>query len=177
MESEKYICIRETGAQNTVVIVDMAAPMSPARRQISADSALMCPDQKIIALKAVAQGTPGDNVQVFNLDTKTKLKAYQMADSVEYWKWVSNTKIGLVTATAVYHWDIMVRAGLGSLGRKLGHPDRPTDALAVFRRAGPGRPREGLRPHAQPAGRADHQLPRQPRRQVVRADRHHGRRP
>lgn len=64
MESEKYICIRETGAQNTVVIVDMATPMAPTRRQISADSALMCPDKKVIALKATAPGTAGDNLQV-----------------------------------------------------------------------------------------------------------------
>lgn len=64
MESDKYICIRETGAQNTVVIVDMTTPQSPARRQISADSALMCPDKKVIALKAVAAGTAGDNLQV-----------------------------------------------------------------------------------------------------------------
>eukprot|EP00879_Flechtneria_rotunda_P000465 GHRR01000566.1.p1 GENE.GHRR01000566.1~~GHRR01000566.1.p1 ORF type:complete len:1351 (+),score=578.78 GHRR01000566.1:197-4249(+) len=106
MESEKYICIRETGAQNQVVIVDMAAPMSPARRQITADSALMCLDKKVIALKATTAGTPGDALQVFNLDTKTKLKAYQMPESVEFWKWISPTQLGLVTATSVYHWDI-----------------------------------------------------------------------
>lgn len=106
MESDKYICVRETGAQNTVVIVDMANPLSPARRQISADSALMCLDKKVIALKAVTPGTAGDTLQVFNLDTKTKLKAYQMPETVEFWKWTSPTMLGLVTATAVYHWDV-----------------------------------------------------------------------
>jgi clathrin heavy chain len=111
MESDKYICIRETGAQNTVVIVDMAAPMSPIRRQITADSALMCIDKKVIALKAVTPGTPGDALQVFNLDTKTKLKAYQMPETVEYWKWITPTSLGLVTATSVYHWDLEVRQG------------------------------------------------------------------
>lgn len=110
MESDKYICVRETGAQNTVVIVDMANPMTPARRPITADSALMCLDKKVIALKATTPGTPGDALQVFNLDTKQKLKAYQMPESVEFWKWVSPTMLGLVTATSVYHWDIMVRA-------------------------------------------------------------------
>lgn len=106
MESEKYVCIRETGAQNQVVIVDMAAPMSPARRQITADSALMCLDKKVIALKATTAGTPGDALQVFNLDTKTKLKAHQMPEPVEFWKWISATQLGLVTASSVYHWDI-----------------------------------------------------------------------
>lgn len=108
MESEKYICIREQGTANTVVIVDMAQPLNPARRQISADSALMCLDKKVIALKATAAGTVGDNLQVFNLDTKTKLKAYQMPESVEYWKWISATMLGLVTASSVYHWDVEV---------------------------------------------------------------------
>lgn len=106
MESDKYICIRETGAQNQVVIVDMATPLAPQRRQITADSALMCPDKKVIALKATTPGTPGDALQVFNLDTKTKLKAHQMPESVEFWKWITPNMLGLVTATSVYHWDI-----------------------------------------------------------------------
>ncbi len=109
MESDKYICIRETGAQNTVVIVDMATPSSPARRPITADSALMCPDKKVIALKATTPGTPGDALQVFNLDTKAKLKAYQMPESVEFWKWITPTALGLITSTSVYHWDVEVR--------------------------------------------------------------------
>mmetsp|Transcript_17321 Transcript_17321/g.52085 ORF Transcript_17321/g.52085 Transcript_17321/m.52085 type:complete len:1674 (-) Transcript_17321:219-5240(-) len=103
LESEKYIAIRETG---TLVIVDMSQPQAPARRQISADSAIMAPDRKVIALKAVTPGTPGDNIQVFNLDTKTKLKAYQMPETVEYWKWTSPSRLGLVTATSVYHWEV-----------------------------------------------------------------------
>lgn len=103
LESEKYIAIREAG---TLVIVDMANPQAPTRRQISADSAIMCPDRNVIALKAVAPGTPGDNVQVFNLDTKVKIKAFQMPESVEFWKWTSPTRLGLVTATAVYHWEV-----------------------------------------------------------------------
>lgn len=89
-----------------MVIVDMATPMSPARRQISADSALMCLDKKVIALKATTAGTAGDSLQVFNLDTKTKLKAHQMGEPVEFWKWVSPSRLGLVTATTVYHWDV-----------------------------------------------------------------------
>ena len=38
MESDKYICVRETSGQNSVVIVDMATPMQPLRRPITADS-------------------------------------------------------------------------------------------------------------------------------------------
>ena len=32
MESEKFICVRETGVSNSVVIVDMANPMQPMKR-------------------------------------------------------------------------------------------------------------------------------------------------
>jgi clathrin heavy chain len=108
MESDKYVCVRETGAQNTVVIADLSQPSAPpARRPITADSALMCPDKKVIALRAASPaGTPGDALQVFNLDTKTKLKAFSIAESVEFWKWVSPSMLGLVTPTAVYHWDV-----------------------------------------------------------------------
>jgi clathrin heavy chain len=43
MESDKYICVRETSPQNSVVIVDMSMPNQPLRRPITADSALMNP--------------------------------------------------------------------------------------------------------------------------------------
>ncbi|RRT39560.1 hypothetical protein B296_00032409 [Ensete ventricosum] len=51
MESDKYICVRETSPQNSVVIVDMNMPMQPLRRPITADSALMNPNSRILALK------------------------------------------------------------------------------------------------------------------------------
>jgi len=53
MESEKYICVRETSPQNSVVIIDMAMPMQPLRRPITADSALMNPNTRILALKGL----------------------------------------------------------------------------------------------------------------------------
>ena len=51
MESDKYICVRETAPQNSVVIIDMHMPMQPLRRPITADSALMNPNSRILALK------------------------------------------------------------------------------------------------------------------------------
>ncbi|KAK1270290.1 Clathrin heavy chain 2 [Acorus gramineus] len=51
MESDKHICVRETSPQNSVVIVDMNMPMQPLRRPITADSALMNPISRILALK------------------------------------------------------------------------------------------------------------------------------
>ena len=52
MESDKFICIREkVGESAQVVIVDMATPQTPIRRPISADSAIMNPASRVIALK------------------------------------------------------------------------------------------------------------------------------
>lgn len=52
MESDKFICVREkVGEQAQVVIVDMADTKNPTRRPISADSAIMNPVSKVIALK------------------------------------------------------------------------------------------------------------------------------
>ncbi len=108
MESEKFICVRETGASNSVVIVDMANPLTPLRRPITADSALMNPASQVIALKATVAGSTGDSLQIFNLELKSKMKSFQISQPVTFWKWISNTKLGLVTATTVYHWDMNV---------------------------------------------------------------------
>jgi len=57
MESDKFICIREkVGEQAQVVIIDMSDPNTPIRRPISADSAIMNPASKVIALKGKKQG-------------------------------------------------------------------------------------------------------------------------
>ena len=110
MESDKYIVVRETGPTNTVVIVDLASPLTPLKRPITADSALMNPNSKIIALKAANPGgLAGDNLQIFNLDAKAKLMSVQFPEQVVFWKWITGTKLGLVTGTAVYHWDMNVR--------------------------------------------------------------------
>ncbi|KAF4387547.1 hypothetical protein F8388_011695 [Cannabis sativa] len=55
MESDKFICVRETAPQNSVVIVDMNLPMQPLRRPITADSALMNPNSRILALKGESE--------------------------------------------------------------------------------------------------------------------------
>lgn len=109
MESDKFICVRETGASNSVVIVDLSAPMTPLKRPITADSALMNPATKVIALKASVAGAAGDSLQIFNLEMKSKMKSFQIAQPVVFWKWITPSKLGLVTAATVYHWDMNVR--------------------------------------------------------------------
>jgi hypothetical protein len=141
MESDKFICIRETGAANSVAIVECGSPgQQPLRRPITADSALMNPVAKVIALKAAVAGSAADHLQIFNLELKSKMKSHQMPEQVVFWKWLSPALMGLVTATAVYHWSIEVR-GLVSRGspKKKNVGTRPACAVsgprATLRRA------------------------------------------
>ena len=47
-----------------------------------------------------------DQLQVFNLELRQKMKSCVMADQVVFWKWVTPTLLALVTAKAVYHWSM-----------------------------------------------------------------------
>ena len=59
MESDKFICVREkVGETNHVVIIDMADSSNPIRRPITADSAIMNPSFKVIALKGILISFP-----------------------------------------------------------------------------------------------------------------------
>ncbi|KAJ3029464.1 hypothetical protein HDV00_009596 [Rhizophlyctis rosea] len=101
MESDKFICVREkVGEQNQVVIIDMNDPTNIVRRPITADSAMMNPATKVIALKA------GRQLQIFNIEMKSKIKSHVMHEDVVFWKWISLNTIGLVTETSVYHWSM-----------------------------------------------------------------------
>jgi len=101
MESDKFICVREkVGESAQIVIIDMSDPTSPIRRPITADSAIMNPASKVIALKA--QKT----LQIFNIEMKSKMKSHTLPEEVIFWKWISLNTIGLVTETAVYHWSM-----------------------------------------------------------------------
>ena len=52
MESDKYICIREkVGETCQVVIIDLGDAGNPIRRPITAESAIMNPASKVIALR------------------------------------------------------------------------------------------------------------------------------
>lgn len=101
MESDKFICVREkVGDSSQVVIIDMSDPQNPLRRPISADSAIMNPTSKVIALKA------GKTLQIFNIEMKSKMKAHNLNEDVVFWKWINVNMIALVTEQAVYHWSM-----------------------------------------------------------------------
>lgn len=111
MESDKFICVREkVGEASQVVIIDLNDPTNPIRRPISADSAIMNPASKVIALKGKA-GTEGTaaaqkTLQIFNIEMKSKMKAHTMTDDVIFWKWISPNTLALVTEFSVYHWSM-----------------------------------------------------------------------
>lgn len=101
MESDKFICIRDkVGDTAQVVIIDMSNPQTPIRRPISADSAIMNPSTKVIALKA------GRTLQIFNIEMKSMMKSHSMVEDVLFWKWINIKTIALVTEKAVFHWSM-----------------------------------------------------------------------
>jgi len=98
MESDKFICVCGGGQ---VTIVDIGSPNNEVtKRPISAEAAIMNPVAKVIALRSQQQ------LQIFNLELRTKMKTTTMAEAVVYWRWVNANTIALVTATAVYHWPL-----------------------------------------------------------------------
>ncbi|UZJ52670.1 hypothetical protein CBS101457_001990 [Exobasidium rhododendri] len=102
LESERFVCVREN---SQVCIVDLNDANNVMRRPITADSAIMNPVQKIIALKS------GQTLQIFNIEAKAKVKSHAINEEVQFWKWISNTTLGLVTSNAVFHWSMEGEAG------------------------------------------------------------------
>ncbi|EEQ37607.1 hypothetical protein CLUG_01730 [Clavispora lusitaniae ATCC 42720] len=102
LESDHYICVRESGAQgNTVAIVDLHNNFEVTRKNMSADNAIMHPKENVIALRA-----NGTALQIFNLGTKQRLKSHTIESPVVLWKWLTDDVLGLVTATDIYIWSI-----------------------------------------------------------------------
>lgn len=108
MDSDRYLCVRETGASNSLLVLDMQQPQSPVRRPIQADSAVMNPARNLLALKAAVPGSapPQDHLQVFDMDQKSKVKMHQMPERVVFWRWLSPKVMALVTDSAVYKWTM-----------------------------------------------------------------------
>ncbi|VDK49477.1 unnamed protein product [Anisakis simplex] len=101
MESDKFIVVREkVGESSQVVIIDLNDITNPLRRPITADSVIMNPATKVLALKSAK------TLQIFNIELKSKMKAHNMPEDVTFWKWVNVNTIALVTETAVYHWSM-----------------------------------------------------------------------
>jgi len=104
LESDAFVCIREKksdAASPEVIIVDLKHGNNVIRRPIKADSAIMHWSRQVIALRAQTR-----TLQIFDLEQKQKLKSTTMSEDVVFWKWISETTIGMVTDSSVYHWDV-----------------------------------------------------------------------
>lgn len=84
-----------------MLIVDLKNANNVIRRPIKADSAIMHWSRQVIALKAQSR-----TLQIFDLEQKQKLKSTTMSEDVSFWKWVSDTTLGLVTESSIYHWNV-----------------------------------------------------------------------
>ncbi|KAL0481606.1 clathrin heavy chain [Acrasis kona] len=98
MESDKFICIRDV-QQKSIIIIDVAN-RSLTTNKVNAESAIMNPISKVLALRA------GTTLQIFNLEMRAKMKEVDMGEAVLFWKWISASSLAIVTATAVYHWSM-----------------------------------------------------------------------
>jgi len=100
-ESQKYICVKD---QADCAIIDTTKNFALERKPMKAEGILMHRSENIIALRAT-QGTK-TVIQVFNLDSKAKVKQFDVNENVRYWKWISESKLAIVGKTSVYHCDI-----------------------------------------------------------------------
>ena len=121
MESDKFICVREKVNDTAfVIIIDMADPNNPIKRPITADSAIMNPTSKVIALKGNEKpqiilrrkknsfrtiDLAGKTLQIFNIELRSRMKTFNMTEDCIFWKWISINTIGIVTETSIYHWS------------------------------------------------------------------------
>ena len=48
----------------------------------------------------------GKTLQIFNIEMKSKMKAFTMTEEVVFWKWISVNTVAIATETAVYHWSM-----------------------------------------------------------------------
>ena len=104
LESDHFVCVRQKLNEEDkpqVIIVNLKNNNEIIKRPINADSAIMHWNRQVIALKAQSR-----TVQIFDLAGKAKLKSAAMNEDVVFWKWFSESSLGLVTETSVYHWNV-----------------------------------------------------------------------
>ena len=71
---------------------------------MTASGILMHRTETIIVLRA-KQGLKSI-VQVFNLETKTKVKEAEVQEHIRLWKWITDSALAIVGKNSVYHLDI-----------------------------------------------------------------------
>ena len=106
-ESDKYICAKEVDQQGqaSVIVCDLMKNMEISKRKMAmADGVMMHPTQNIMAVRAKNQNNI--MIQVYNLDSRQKLKDITLNYEVTFWKWLNERTIGLVSPSSVFTLDI-----------------------------------------------------------------------
>lgn len=100
-ESQKYVCVRDTA---DCAIIDTTKNFALERKPMKAEALLMHRSKNVIALRA----TQGDKtvIQVFNLDSKAKIKTCEVPETIRFWRWIGEDELGIVGKTNVYHTNI-----------------------------------------------------------------------
>ena len=100
-ESSKYICVKDAA---DCAIIDTTKNFALERKPMKAEGILMHRSKNIIALRAPS----GNNttIQVFDLDTKAKVKQCEIKETVRFWRWIDEDTLGVVGKTGVYHTNI-----------------------------------------------------------------------
>ncbi len=100
--------VRDKDAQGTpqLSIIELTNKMNIVRRPgTKVDGAIMHTSENIISLKAPNEPV-GHTLQIFNLNSKAKLKHIEFAENIVFWKWVNSNILGVVTTNSVYHVNI-----------------------------------------------------------------------
>lgn len=109
IESEKCICACEIIEGSTqIVIVELQSNNNVIHLPIKAEAAIINPQYNIIALKKEEEKNSSYShvVQIYSLDSKTHLKSHNFNEQIVYWKWLSTTKLAIITSNSIFHWDI-----------------------------------------------------------------------
>jgi len=96
IESDRCVVVREA---NKISIVDTST-RNVTPLNVTVDSAIMNPSTNVLGLRS------NNNLQIFNLDMRTRMKTTEANDAVLYWRWLDSRTIAYVTAKAVYHWSM-----------------------------------------------------------------------
>ena len=137
MESDKFVCVREQapdGQSGQISIFDTSMPHQPTKRPISAESAIMNPVAKVIALKN------GTQMQIFNIELKSKMKAHNMPEPVVFWKWISPSIIAIISSAYLKSQKMKLdmaqanRASSASEAEMMSELQRLKDRVAVLER-------------------------------------------
>ncbi|KAK6591199.1 clathrin heavy chain [Cryptosporidium xiaoi] len=106
LEGDKYVGVKETnldGGSHIIVIDTQTKNVN--KKPMKAESALIHPLENILVVRGKYEES-GCTLQIFNLDTKEKLGAFVIPESIVYWRWLSPKILAIIGDKGVYHWTI-----------------------------------------------------------------------